>query len=278
MKNLIKNFKVDKYYHYDGKKISPIPFFCCFIVSIILFVIALIMFAYSFIKYNSSDFIISKAYIAGRLLVVALAFVTYYLSIKYKPSNILINEQISQLNKQIKNQSSVLLDEKNRVIFDVKLKKDYNFESNFSTKINPKIELELANFLESEAATFHSCQHLFLRVFWEDYDENKIKRFKEAIMNYYIKKYLQVRENIKNLFYTMLNIGTFGILFYFVSFFIFGTTGHGFISGIFEGAGMVLIWQTVHMAFIEYQEFRANEVRYLMLANMEIDSFEMIKI
>lgn len=185
-------------------------------------------------------------------------------------------EKVKKLRKRIAN-DNFDEDRKGRSVININVSDEDEILSKFNDDGQEIISSEMADFINNLVKSVPKKQEVVLNVKCAKYTEEKEKRYKKAIVNYYVNEFADKDAKLKNNAIITLLLFMIGVIG-FVSLYLLKTfDAHWLIQDIVEVASWVFLWETVDVFFLNRGILKWKQKRDLKIIFAEIKITELKK-
>lgn len=168
-------------------------------------------------------------------------------------------------------------DKKGRSVININVSETDCILSKFNDDGMEIISPEMADFINNLVKSVPVKKDIVLNIKCKDYSENKEKRYKKAIKNYYVNEFADKDAKLKNnalISAILFLVGVVGFaLLYLLN--VFGA--HWLIQDIVEVASWVFLWEMVDVLFLNRGILKWKQKRDLKIIYAEIKIEELKK-
>lgn len=162
-------------------------------------------------------------------------------------------------------------DEEGRIVIKMKVSDDSNFLSVFSDSETPVINGDVAEFLENATCSVNANEKLTLKIFGDCIDENEKVVYKDAIKEYYKKRFAENESKKRRYNFMALWLAIFGIFVLAASIFIGYRLESAIWAEVVDIVAWVLLWEATDIKFFTMREISNMQKRYSAFIDMKIE-------
>lgn len=166
-------------------------------------------------------------------------------------------------------------DDENRIIVNMTVKDDSNFLSVFSENSTPVISTEVAEFIENGTSSIYPKEQLTLRIHSNCIDDEEKALYKEAIKEYYTKKYIANARELKRNRWIVLILSIFGVFALGMSLMCDYWTNDPIRTEVIDIVAWVLLWEAVDIGVFGNRALRLKQKYYLSYLSMKIEYIQL---
>lgn len=178
-------------------------------------------------------------------------------------------KKASQIREKIKN-DEFDEDKKGRSVIKINVSDETDVLSKYNDDGQEIIGGEMADFINNLVKSVPKDKEIVLDVKCADYSEEKAKRYKNAIVNYYINEFADKDAKLKNNLIISIILFAVGVLGFAALYLLNLFNAYWLIRDIVEVTSWVFLWETVDVFFLNRGVLKWKQKRDLKIIFAEI--------
>ena len=186
-------------------------------------------------------------------------------------------KELKQIRKSVDRSLSerkLQRDEEKRAVINMTVKNDDGFLSEYSEDRTPMISEDVSTFIENSVSGLVPSESLTLRIHSDCIDDEEKAEYKNAIKEYYTKRYVSDKRELRRNTLIALLLAAAGIIALFAAIIVEIQTDSPIWTEVVDIIAWVLIWEAVDIMVFRNRELRVNCLRYLAFISMKVEYFE----
>lgn len=168
-------------------------------------------------------------------------------------------------------------DKKGRAILKINVSDDDCILSKYNDDGQEIISSDMADFMNNLVKSVPSEKDIVLDITCAECSEDKQKRYKKAIVNYYVNEFADKDLKIKNNSIISMMLFLIGVIGFIGLYLLKTFDVYWLIQDIVEVASWVFLWETVDVFFLNRGILKWKQKRYLKIIFAEIKITELKK-
>ncbi|MBQ9692797.1 MAG: hypothetical protein IJV70_06535 [Clostridia bacterium] len=164
-------------------------------------------------------------------------------------------------------------DEEKRAVINMTVKNDDGFLSQYSEDRTPMISEDVSTFIENSVSGLVPSESLTLRIHSDCIDDEEKAEYKNAIKEYYTKRYVSDKRELRRNTLIALLLAAAGIIALFAAIIVEIQTDSPIWTEVVDIIAWVLIWEAVDIMVFRNRELRVNCLRYLGFISMKVEYY-----
>ena len=161
-------------------------------------------------------------------------------------------------------------DKKGRSVIKINVSDEDSILSKYNDDGQEIIGADMADFINNLVKSVPKEKEIVLDVKCNNYTEDKAKRYKNAIVNYYINEFADKDAKLKNNLLISIILFTVGVLGFAALYLLKVIDAYWLIQDIVEVASWVFLWETVDVFFLNRGVLKWKQKRDLKIIFAEI--------
>ena len=186
-----------------------------------------------------------------------------------------IREKIKNVRNRIKN-DDFDEDKKGRSVIKINVADDESILSKYNDDGQEIISSEMADFINNLVKSVPKEKDIVLNIKCSNYTEEKEKRYKKAIVNYYVNEFADKDSKLKNNSLISMLLFMIGVIGFVALYLLRTFEAHWLIQDIVEVASWVFLWETLDVFFLNRGIIKWKQKRDLKIIYSEI-KFDKLK-
>ena len=186
-------------------------------------------------------------------------------------------KELKQIRKSVDRSLSerkLQRDEEKRAVINMTVKNDDGFLSEYSEDRTPMISEDVSTFIENSVSGLVPSESLTLRIHSDCIDDEEKAEYKNAIKEYYTKRYVSDKRELRRNTLIALLLAAAGIIALFAAIIVEIQTDSPIWTEVVDIIAWVLIWEAVDIMVFRNRELKVNCLRYLAFISMKVEYFE----
>ncbi|MBE6609338.1 MAG: hypothetical protein E7634_01575 [Ruminococcaceae bacterium] len=185
-------------------------------------------------------------------------------------------KELKQIRKSVDRSLSerkLQRDEEKRAVINMTVKNDDGFLSQYSEDRTPMISEDVSTFIENSVSGLVPSESLTLRIHSDCIDDEEKAEYKNAIKEYYTKRYVSDKRELRRNTLIALLLAAAGIIALFAAIIVEIQTDSPIWTEVVDIIAWVLIWEAVDIMVFRNRELRVNCLRYLAFISMKVEYY-----
>ena len=185
-------------------------------------------------------------------------------------------KELKQIRKSVDRSLSerkLQRDEEKRAVINMTVKNDDGFLSEYSEDRTPMISEDVSTFIENSVSGLVPSESLTLRIHSDCIDDEEKAEYKNAIKEYYTKRYVSDKRELGRNTLIALLLAAAGIIALFAAIIVEIQTDSPIWTEVVDIIAWVLIWEAVDIMVFRNRELRVNCLRYLAFISMKVEYY-----
>ena len=185
-------------------------------------------------------------------------------------------KELKQIRKSVDRSLSerkLQRDEEKRAVINMTVKNDDGFLSQYSEDRTPMISEDVSTFIENSVSGLVPSESLTLRIHSDCIDDEEKAEYKNAIKEYYTKRYVSDKRELRRNTLIALLLAAAGIIALFAAIIVEIQTDSPIWTEVVDIIAWVLIWEAVDIMVFRNRELRVNCLRYLGFISMKVEYY-----
>ena len=185
-------------------------------------------------------------------------------------------KELKQIRKSVDRSLSerkLQRDEEKRAVINMTVNNDDGFLSEYSEDRTPMISEDVSTFIENSVSGLVPSESLTLRIHSDCIDDEEKAEYKNAIKEYYTKRYVSDKRELRRNTLIALLLAAAGIIALFAAIIVEIQTDSPIWTEVVDIIAWVLIWEAVDIMVFRNRELRVNCLRYLAFISMKVEYY-----